>query len=98
MDMIVQSGSPNTVRRKAKYLNFAFLSGDSELLSSLSEEQRAVLTASGPYKERAEKLGLPIGTVRAACTGPVPPWRDCGVIKGHCPLPATRTDIRGARS
>ena len=65
MDMIVQSGSPNTVRRKAKYLNFAFLSGDSELLSSLSEEQRAVLTASGPYKERAEKLGLPIGTVRS---------------------------------
>ena len=65
MDMIVQSRPPNTVRRKAKYLNFALFSGDSELLPALSEEQRAVLTVSGPYKERAEKLGLPIGTVRS---------------------------------
>lgn len=58
-------GPVTTEKRKQKFLGFAFEPGDAELLPSLPEGQRQLLQTEGQYKDRAQKLGLPIGTVRS---------------------------------
>jgi hypothetical protein len=54
-----------STRRQQKFSDFKLQPGDSALLPSLSAEQRTVLECEGQYKDRAQQLGLPIGTVRS---------------------------------
>ena len=51
--------------RKQRYVGFALQPGDDRLLASLPEAQRVLLETQGRYKDRAERLGIPIGTVRS---------------------------------
>jgi DNA invertase Pin-like site-specific DNA recombinase len=52
-------------KRIGQFRRFEFRPGDDELMDSLSDQQRALLQASGSYLERAAKFGVPIGTVRS---------------------------------
>ena len=53
------------LKRKQKFVGFALQPGDDALLPSLPEAQRLLLQTDGNYKDRAERLGIPIGTVRS---------------------------------
>lgn len=56
---------PLKQRREQKFFRFELQPGDRVLLDRLSAEQRNVLLTSGSYKDRAEKLNIPVGTVRS---------------------------------
>jgi hypothetical protein len=48
-----------------KFRRFELRPGDDELMAFVSENQRALLQASGSYEARAARFGLPLGTVRS---------------------------------
>ena len=52
-------------KRKQKFVDFALQPGDDALLPSLPEAQRLLLQTDGSYQDRAERLAIPIGTVRS---------------------------------
>lgn len=52
-------------KRKQKFVDFALQPGDDALLPSLPDAQRLLLQTDGSYQDRAERLGIPIGTVRS---------------------------------
>ena len=52
-------------KRKQKFVGFALQPGDDALLPFLPEAQRLLLQTDGHYRDRAERLGIPIGTVRS---------------------------------
>src|ERR1700690_4289272 len=52
-------------KRKQKFVDFALQPGDDALLPSLPDAQRLLLQTEGSYQDRAERLGIPIGTVRS---------------------------------
>jgi len=60
-----QASLPAEPKRHQKFLRFEIQERDRELMSSLSEKHRALLLADGSYKDKAEKLGIPLGTVRS---------------------------------
>jgi len=55
----------NPEKRAQKYLHFAFEPGDEALIAELPAEQQAALRAEGSYAERAQAMGVAIGTVRS---------------------------------
>jgi DNA-directed RNA polymerase specialized sigma24 family protein len=59
------ASQPAQMKRNQKFSGFEVEEGDRELLSRLSEEHRALLLADGSYKDKAEQLGIPLGTVRS---------------------------------
>jgi DNA-directed RNA polymerase specialized sigma24 family protein len=56
---------PKAPTRQQKYFGFVLQPGDEALLPLLSEEHRAILKGHGSYAERAEALGVAVGTVRS---------------------------------
>ena len=52
-------------KRSLKFLKFQLHDSDVQLLSHLTEEHRALLLATGSYRELAEQFAIPIGTVRS---------------------------------
>ena len=60
-----ESLRPASAKRQQRFLRFQLQPGDEALLDHLSENQRALLLSDGSYKERAERFGLPVGTVRS---------------------------------
>jgi DNA-directed RNA polymerase specialized sigma24 family protein len=57
--------APAGGKRQQKYLRFELQPGDMELLDHLPAPQREALLCSGNYQERADKLGIPLGTLRS---------------------------------
>jgi DNA-directed RNA polymerase specialized sigma24 family protein len=56
---------PAQIKRNQKFSGSEVGERDRELLSRLSGDHRALLLADGSYKDKAEQLGIPIGTVRS---------------------------------
>ena len=62
---------PNTAenqlaaKREQKFLRFKLEPGDYALLDQLPAPQREVLLTDGSYQSRAEKLNIPVGTLRS---------------------------------
>ena len=59
------SERPARQKPKQMYLHFRLRPEDDVLLELLPPRQRDLLESEGSYKERAQKLGLPIGTLRS---------------------------------
>jgi DNA-directed RNA polymerase specialized sigma24 family protein len=57
--------APLSPKREQKYLRFTLQPGDTHLLDQLPAPQREALLCDGSYVERAEKLGIPVGTLRS---------------------------------
>jgi hypothetical protein len=51
--------------RELKYRQFVLLPDDAPLIDQLPLDHQNVLRSEGTYAERAEKLGIPIGTLRS---------------------------------
>jgi DNA-directed RNA polymerase specialized sigma24 family protein len=51
--------------RPQKYLHFSFAEGDEALIERLPPAQQKVLKSPGTYEQRAQDLGVAIGTVRS---------------------------------
>jgi DNA-directed RNA polymerase specialized sigma24 family protein len=60
-----QTPRPSEPKRQQKFLRFEIQERDRKLLSSLSEEHRSLLLASGSYNDMAAQFGIPLGTVRS---------------------------------
>lgn len=56
---------PARERRVQKFQHFALTPGDEALIAALPPEQQAALRAEGSYAERAERMGVAVGTVRS---------------------------------
>jgi DNA-directed RNA polymerase specialized sigma24 family protein len=52
-------------KRRIKYKSFELMPSDEPLLELLPYRQQQLLKAQGTYKERAEQLGVPVGTIRS---------------------------------
>jgi DNA-directed RNA polymerase specialized sigma24 family protein len=52
-------------KREQRFLHFRLAAGDEALLGDLTNDQRALILLEGSYKEKAERFGLPVGTVRS---------------------------------
>ena len=57
--------APVSQKREQKFLRFRLEAGDMELLDQMPAPYRDALLASGSYKERAERLNIPLGTLRS---------------------------------
>ncbi|HXS05357.1 MAG TPA: sigma-70 region 4 domain-containing protein [Rhizomicrobium sp.] len=56
---------PQTKKREQKFARFDFLPGDEDLIAQLPPEQQAALRAQGSYAQRAQEMGIAVGTVRS---------------------------------
>src|ERR1700744_4197544 len=52
-------------KRVQKFQHFALTPEDEKLLEELPPYQQAILRSTGSYQERAEQLGVAVGTVRS---------------------------------
>jgi DNA-directed RNA polymerase specialized sigma24 family protein len=59
------SDVPERKRRRQTFLQFKLRPSDGALLDLLPAKYRELLISDGSYKERSERLGIPIGTVRS---------------------------------
>ena len=54
-----------TRKREPKFAKFVLEPGDEDLIAQLPAEQQAALRSEGSYVERAQQMGVAIGTVRS---------------------------------
>ena len=52
-------------KRVQKFQHFTLEPGDEKLLEELPPYQQAILRSEGSYLQRAEKLGVAVGTIRS---------------------------------
>ena len=60
-----QDSKPSKSTRPQHFLGFKLQSADEALFDSLTDLQRRILLTEGTYQEKADKLGIPIGTIRS---------------------------------
>lgn len=56
---------PSPSKREQKFAKFDLKPGDEDLIAQLPAEQQAALRAQGSYAQRAEEMGIAVGTVRS---------------------------------
>jgi DNA-directed RNA polymerase specialized sigma24 family protein len=56
---------PSPSKREQKFAKFDLLPGDEDLIAQLPPEQQAALRAQGSYAQRAQEMGIAVGTVRS---------------------------------
>ena len=57
---------PSPSKREQKFAKFDLKPGDEDLIAQLPAEQQAALRAQGSYAQRAEEMGIAVGTVRSS--------------------------------
>ena len=57
--------APEREKRAQKHQHFTLTAADEALISMLPPEQQAALRSEGSYAQRAEQMGVAIGTVRS---------------------------------
>jgi DNA-directed RNA polymerase specialized sigma24 family protein len=57
--------NPAREKRAQKHQHFMLTSADEALVAMLPPEQQAALRSEGSYAQRAEQMGVAIGTVRS---------------------------------
>ncbi len=52
-------------KRRVSFWHHKIMPSDKSLIERLPENQRVLLQSQGQYRERAERFGIPVGTVRS---------------------------------